>query len=364
MPLRTPTTLAFVLLGLPLAAQTDLVSPAAYTNAEAPSSNAFPFGTTTQQYRYLNVHDDLAGTARTILAFAVRRGATTSLTTTPAMSIVVDGFMSTAATTGATVSSTFDSNHGADRAQVLTNRTINFPPAGTGIIPYAFLYQLPLDTPFGFGGAGPLCWELQITSRPSGSSTFHDYVAATSTNPTMAVSRYGDGCTATGRTVAFSLTGASTVTWPSNQGQITSTASEGPASAPAVYLFGSSSTSYGGIPLPLPLPGTTGGASGTCFLNTDLLATVPGALSNTGDFTFRVDVPLFRWLRGLNVFGQAVAVDVAANALGLVSSNGINHHVVAPHGVPPGGRVYASSATIGTGTAGPNQTLVVRFTTT
>jgi hypothetical protein len=67
-------------------------------------------------------------------------------------------------------------------------------------------------------------------------------------------------------------------------------------------------------------------------------------------------------MRGLDVFGQVLAFDAQANPLGLVSSNGVDHHVVAPHGVPPGGRVYRSGSLASTGTAGPNQTLVVRFT--
>ena len=348
-------------LAASLSAQTNIVSPAAYTNAEAPSGNAFPFGSAASQFRYLNVHDDLAGTPRTILAFALRKGATTSTTITPALSVVMDGFMSTAVTTGATVVASYDANHGADKAQVLTGRTISFPPFGTGIIPYPFVYAVPLDAPFSYAGAGPLCWEVRITSRPLSGSASHDYVGGSSTNPSMAASRYGDGCLAAGHTLPFTVTGGSSVTWTTNQGQVTATTSEGPANASAFYLFGASGTSYGGIPLPFPLPGTTGGSSGTCWLNSDILLTVPGTLSGTGAVTFRVAVPLFPWFGGLNVFGQAVALDVAANSLGLVTSNGINHHIVRPHGNPPGGRVYTSSLAA-SGTAAPNQTLVVQFT--
>src|SRR5690606_35741233 len=165
-------------------------SPAAWADVEAPSGNAFPFGSTAQQFRYLNVHDDLAGTARTILGFALRRSGTTSTTVTPPISVVVDLFMSTAATTGATVDATFDNNHGADRTQVVLGKTINFPQAPTGLLPYPFLYTVPLDVPFVFGGGGPLAWEVQISSRPQAASTFHDYVSGAATNPSMVVSRF------------------------------------------------------------------------------------------------------------------------------------------------------------------------------
>jgi len=344
--------------------QRTVVSPARYADREAPSSNAFPFGSTSQNFRYLNVHDDLAGNPRTILGFALRRGATTSTTVTPAMSVTLDGFMSTAVTTGATVDATFDNNHGGDKAQVLTSRTINFPAAGTGLVPYPFLYQVPLDQPFSFGGSGPLCWEVRITARVNASSTFHDYVAGTSSNPTMAVSRYGAGCMASGASAPFALTGGSSVDWPNHAGQVTATTSAGPPRAPAVYLVGASATSYGGLPLPLLLPGTSGGASGPCYLNTDVLLSIAGALSSSGAATFRVDVPLFPFLSGVDLFGQAFAVDGAANSLGLVSSNGVDHHIVAPYTAPPGGRVYASGSLGATGTRGASQTLVVQFTTT
>jgi hypothetical protein len=340
-----------------------VVSPAAYARAEASGSNAFPFGSTAPQFRYLNVHDDLAGVPRSILAFALRRGATTATSVTPAMSIVLDGIMSTATTTGATVSGTFDSNHGPDRTVVINNRTINFPAAGTGVIPYDFVYQVPLDIPFAFGGMGALCWEVQITARPAGASTFHDYVGGAVANPALAISRFGDGCLATGRTTPFGLTGASTQTWSANTGQLTATASDGPGNAPAVYLFGTSATLFGGLPLPFPLPNTSNGNSGVCYLNCDILLSLPGTLASNGSTTFRVDIPLFSWLRGRNLFGQVLGVDLAANALGLVSSNGVNHHIVAPHGAPPGGRVYASGSLGGFGTVGANQTLVVRFAT-
>lgn len=359
----SPHLLAVFFTTSALLGQRTLVSPAEYATREAPSSNAFPFGSTVQTFRYLNLHDDLAGNPGTILALGLRRGATTTTTITPAMTVTLDGFMSTAVTTGATVDAMFDNNHGVDKAQVLTARTINFPAAATGIIPYPFLYQLPLDQPFAFGGGGPLCWEVQVSARANASSTFHDYVAGTSTNPTMAVSRFGDGCIASGQTAPFALTGASTVDWPNRTGQVNSTASLGPANAPAVYVVGSSATSYGGLPLPLILPGTSGGASGPCFLNTDVLLNVGGTLTGTGGFTFRVPVPLFPFLRGLNLFGQAFAFDVAANSLGLVSSNGINHHIVAPYSNPPGGRIYLSGSLGATGTRGANQTLVVQFTT-
>jgi hypothetical protein len=339
-----------------LAAQSTVVSPAAWANVDSPGANAFPFGSVSSQFRYLNVHDDLAGTARTILSLAVRRSGTTSTSTHPPTSAVLDAWMSTAVTTGATVSAMFDSNHGPDRAQVLTARTISFPAAPTGLLPYPFSYVVPLDVPFSFGGAGPLAWEVQITSRPIGWSSVQDAVMGSSTDPEKVVSRYGAGCIATGRTLPFSLTGASNNNWPMGSGSVNATADEGPAGAVSAFLFG-----FLPFPTSLPIPGTTGFPSGTCFLHSDTPLSLGGTLDSGGGLTFRVPVPLRPEWNGLHVYGQVVALDAGANALGVVLTNGLDHQLVAPYGAPPGGRVYQSGSLAATGTTGPSQTLVVQF---
>ena len=117
----------------------------------------------------------------------------------------------------------------------------------------------------------------------------------------------------------------------------------------------------GVFPAPLPLPGTAGGASGPCYALADVPYAVPGTLPSTGRLTFRVPVPLRPSFHGVRVYGQAVAIDAAANALGVVTSNGINHQVVAPYGAQPGGRVYRSGSLAATGTVGRGQTFVVQI---
>jgi hypothetical protein len=346
-----------------LPAQNTVVSPAAWTSVEGPSSNSFPFGSLSQQFRYLNVHDDLAGTARLFQSFALRKGATTTTTVTPPITVVLDGFMSTALTTGATVVSQFDANHGPDKAQVMTAKTISFPAAGIGLIPYPFVYQVPLDVPFGFAGNGPLCWEVRITSRPAGATVFHDAVTGTSTNPPPAVSRYGDGCIASGQTTPFGLTGGNAnVSWPSGTGTFTSTTIDGPANAAATLLVGGSATRFGGLALPYSLPGTQGTASGPCWLLTSVLADTSGTLSSTGAFTFRVTLPLLPGLHGVDLYSQAAAIDPGQNALNVVTSNGVDHQVIAPYGAQPAGRVYLSGSLGASGTTAPGQTLIVQFT--
>ena len=55
-----------------LFAQSTLVSPAYFAPLEATSSSVIPFSSSVL-YRHLQVHDDLAGTPRTIKGMSLRR---------------------------------------------------------------------------------------------------------------------------------------------------------------------------------------------------------------------------------------------------------------------------------------------------
>lgn len=344
-------------LAAAVGAQT-VVSPAAWANVESPTGNAFPFGSTATPFRYVNIHDDMAGTPRSITGFALRRSATTSTTTIAAHSVTVDGWMSTAATTGATVDATFDNNHSGDKMQVLTGTVLNFPAAGTGVVPYPFLYNIPLDSPFAFAGAGPLCWEVHVLARNPGLSNSHDYIGAAVANPSMVVSRYGDGCIATGRTTAFGATGAGSLNWTTTMmGSANTTLSNGPASAAVVLVTGFQPFVPG-----IQIPGTDSGSpSGTCYMNTDPLIFLGGVLTAAGGVTIQLPLNANPALNGLILFSQAASLDASANNLGLVTSNAVNHQVVAPYGAQPGGRAWSSGNLNATGSVGAGTVLITQF---
>jgi hypothetical protein len=349
-------------LAATVTAQT-VVSPVAWTDVESNGGNAFPFGSSSVPYRYLNVHDDMVGRPGSIQSLALRRSGTTSTTVIPAFSVVLDTFLSSASTTGATVDATFANNHGPDLTQVTTNRTVNFPATGTGLLPYPFAYVIPFDTPFAFGGGGPLAWEVQILQRISQpSALFHDSVSGPSPNPSMVASRYGTGCVATGETDAFGLTGGSANQWTLGQLAMSATTRDGPPNGAALLLVGFDPTQWAGLPLPIQLPNTASGTSGPCYLQAPGIAQLPGNLSNSGSYTFRISTAATPLLNGVLLYSQAVALDLAANPFGIISTNGVNHQIVAPYGAQPGGRVYASSGLGATGIADAGQTLVVQFT--
>src|SRR5688500_15425750 len=108
------------------------VSPSHHRTAEGLSNNIFPFGTSFP-FRYAQVHD--AVPAMPILRLSFRHNRTSSGTAYVAHSGTVDAFMSTAVTTAATMSTTFDNNHGTNKVQVITTRTYTHPASNPVNVP-------------------------------------------------------------------------------------------------------------------------------------------------------------------------------------------------------------------------------------
>lgn len=339
-----------------LVAQQYVVSPAHFANANAPSANSFPFGNATAPYRYLQVHDDLSGTPRVFKGLAWRRSGT-SITNVAAHSLTVDAFMSTAVTTGSTPSATFDNNHGTDRAQVITGKMFNWPATGATHVVAPFQFEMALDNAFAFLGTGSVAWELQISAKSGSGTSLNAYGSATgSTNPSAAVVRFGTGCTATGRTAAMTATASASMNWPTNSGTVTVTGANAPADASVLLTLGSNPTTWGSLPLPFLLPGTT-----SCYVYNDVLTTVAGTASTAGGVTFSFPIKPNAGWHGFILYSQIVAVDPPANALGLVISNTAEHNFIAPYGPSPGARVWLSGSVGPTGSIGANYLLVTRF---
>jgi hypothetical protein len=344
----------------PLHAQTTVVSPAHFTNAEGPSSNSTPFGIPTTPYRYVGIHDDLLGAPGVVLGMAVRRNANTT-TVFPAASVTLSAWVSTAATTAGAPNATFDLNHGTDKQQVINSRTYGFPQSELAFAPSPFVYVIPFEVPFPFGGAAGLCWEVQITSRTNTIAIGHDAVQGGSTNPPLGAAWFGTGCTVTGQSSAMSGVSAGSINWTTGTGTIGLNSFFGPLNAGVLMLVGTNDQSFGGVPLPFLLPGSDLAPSGPCRLYTDVLFAVGGTTSAAGISLITTPVPARTDLHGLRTFCQLLAIDAPANPTGVVLGNAINHNWVAPFAAPPVGRVSASSLAA-TGTVGANAGVIVRFT--
>jgi hypothetical protein len=91
-----------------------------------------------------------------------------------------------------------------------------------------------------------------------------------------------------------------------------------PPNAPAIMLFGSSNSSWGGLPLPANL--ATFGAPGcTIYASGDILQPVTN-YNGTAYHVLNLPPSL---VPGANFYLQGVTIDPAANALGVTVSNGL-----------------------------------------
>src|SRR5688500_5681424 len=125
--MRPLSLLAVVSLASLAAAQTPTCTPVHFTFAERNSNNAFPFCNSLLPFRYIQIDAEIGVAPRILDRLSLRReGTGISAMDYGAYSITLSFWLSRAATTPATPSPAFDSNHGFDKTQVITNRTFNF----------------------------------------------------------------------------------------------------------------------------------------------------------------------------------------------------------------------------------------------
>jgi hypothetical protein len=337
-----------------------LVSPRPFERVEGNTSSSLPFPSSSL-YRYLQVHDDVTGVPRTIRGLSFRRdGGYTSAIAEQAF--VINGWMSTAATTAGAVDTTFAANHGTDKTQVLNNKVINFRRSAFGLpMPADFEFSLVFDTPFLHAGTGGLCWEIVIPSRAATASGSFDAVSGSSANPPMVHQAFGAGCKAGGATSAMGLTTSSTTNWSTGAGQLDFQGSRAPANALALVVLGTSNQSFAGVPLPLAIPGSESNPSGVCNIHSDVILTVVALATGTGSIgPVAQPIPFTTDLAGGTVFSQVWALDPAAS-LGIVTSNAYASHWVPPYTMTPIGRLSSTSIGSLTGSRVNHNGLVTRF---
>lgn len=322
-----------------------VVSPAAFTNVYAPSANTHPIGptiVTSPSMRYMGIHDDMVGKPGVIrgLGFRLNETATSTATT-----LNLEARISTANSLAGTASTTFDNNHGPDKTTVISaNSTFNFgvftaPLPG----PAPFVFQFPFTTLFPFAGSAGIAWELIIASRTNTAAFSLD--ASSSSVFNLVGASLGTGCIASGNTSAATASSAYA------SGTLTLSGASLTASAPGALVLGTSQTSWGGIPLPFVLPGTTGYPSGTCTVYSDYLIDLPQISTSSGGLSQAFPLALGPSTLGGVLYHYGFTLDTAANGFGLVLSN--SRFTGFGNGLVPGlgCRIYAfnnSAATTGT----------------
>ncbi len=337
-----------------------ITSPAHFTGAEGPTNSNLPFGTTRTPYRYLQVHNDLSGHPMTIKALVFRRdGART--TTFGGYQFFTDLTLSTAKTSSSAPNKTFDLNHGADKTKVGSFQQVKFPGSSFGDVPAPFTYRIPLTKPFNFGGKGPLCWEARVQVRQNNFHVYFDACSSSNSNPYGWVVRTGTSCKASAFTSSLYFSGSQSMNWPKNTGTLVFNASRAPKNAVAFILIGLDKKSLGGLPLPLEIPGTTGAKSGSCFLSVAPILILPAFTTSTGSISnYQFGFPVTPSFNGASIHTQLLAPDAPANPMGVVTSNLVSFHFLAPYKTVPVGNVYLSG-TGNTGSVRANYGLVVRF---
>jgi hypothetical protein len=353
---------SFLLLAQSLCGQ--VVSPAHFTKTEANTYAYIGPGSTSTPDRILQVHDDLGTTSRSLTGVAFRRDGSLSSASYnyAAYTILCDIFVSNAATTSATTSTVFDTNHGANKTQVGAFRLAQFPATTHSGAPAPFDYKITFAQPWVFNGVGALCLDIKFTSKTNTATVYLDYQStASSTNPGAYDEARGTGCKATTYTQPVTLSGSSTPNWPANSLTLNWSGNYLPKSSLVYLCLGASDKVWTSLPLPLPLPGTGGMPSGTCTVYTDWSVQIPSLANATGGMSQNIGFPVNAFMNGLNVYSQLVALDAAANIYGGVMSNLQVHQVIAPYTTIPVSLVYSQSGLPVNGTLNKNQGYVVQF---
>ncbi|HZN39679.1 MAG TPA: hypothetical protein VFD82_12795 [Planctomycetota bacterium] len=311
-------------------------SPVHFGSSEGPDNNVFPFGYTATPFRYSQIHDDVPLMVVTGMAF--RHDYSTGVF--PGYSVTMNAWMSTAVTASSGMSTTFDNNHGVDKTQVIINRTYTLPPSDPSNLPGQFVLDYPFDVPFVCLGAPfSLCWEVQITARTNTGNIIHDSVSGfpstTTSNPQMAVGRFGVGCLSSGMGSPMAATGSQSMDWVGGTASMTTSGTSLLPNGIVLFATGADKTQYLGIPLPFTLPGTSCTVYNDMIVSTAALASPTGTASNSIPF---VPQPAYN---GLTFYTQIWGLDPTANPFGLTMSRAVSHNIVAPYTTPiPLHRVY------------------------
>ncbi|MEZ5964808.1 MAG: hypothetical protein R3F56_13265 [Planctomycetota bacterium] len=333
------------------------VSPQFFTRMEGSSWSNAGLGSSSAPSRMLQIHEDLP--ARSVAALSFRRDGQTT-TASPAFSLVCSVFMSTAATTAAQPSATFDSNHGGDKRSVAANQVVQFPASAHDGFGAPFTYRLPLPSPYQHSGSGPLCFEVQMITTSATSATYFDAASASNPNPGGLTEAVGQGCRRSASSSRASLSGSFQPNWPANSMTLAVNGNSLPLTQLATLAIGDSATQWAGLTLPFELPGTASAPSGPCSILSSMLISLPQFTTANGTATASLGYRPHRSMRGREFFMQLVVPEPAANAWGLVLTNAVRFHPQAPWTAVPIGQVAAANLGA-TGTVRANYGQIVAF---
>ena len=352
MPLRSLTPV-LLLSALPLAAQSYLVSPAAYTSTQGNSTN--PLGFSSAQARYQQIHGDLRGMPRVFTGMSLRRGATANTTATAR---TLDLTVTLADSRLRQVTPTFAANYASSPMTVLPKMSVNFPDwTVSGGSPEPWTVVVPFTVPYVYLGQIDLLWEWAVENNTGATQNYSadaysglllgDLTQATHTT-------LGVGCTATSQMNPLNFGPRAYTSAGLDAFYYKGTALNGPPNVPAAILFGLSNPN-------LTFPGLC------TTVHTDGLISFSSMTSAAGSWSMP-DL-LLRWdpaWQGLKIYAQGVCTDFGQPGLPLALTNGVETVVPGMGSAPPAQIIRIFNTTSSTATTGTvnyySYGLIVRFT--
>jgi hypothetical protein len=347
-PMRSPTVLALLAPLAVLPAQNHLYSPPEAATADANSENSRPFSGAGS--RYLQMHGDLIGPARTVMGLAMRRdGNVGALASAAARTMDLELYCFHA--TAGRPSTTFTANYATAPVPVLARRLVTLPDWTANLgSPAPWNLLLPFDAPFAYGGTQPFGWEVRIHGTTVAGNYFADGYESTGTYGRSTTR--GTGCTATGRSTPMTLTPQTFSNRATNAIQFGWWIGSAPANAPSTFLIG-------GLASDLPVPGLcTNLYVGGGFVTVDATANAAGTATMPA-----VAVAFAPAFVGAQLHGQGASVDAGQSGLPIALSQGASVTVAAIPVLHPIYRLYGGlTETTGVTDTRENYGLAVRLT--
>jgi hypothetical protein len=351
--------LSIILLSVPSVGQ--IASPRALTRVEGNTSTLDPFSSSVVPFRYLQVHDDLVGSPRTITGLAFRLD---GAATTAANSVLLTIRLAEAATGvgAATPNATFSANHGRNSVTVLNSQWSPFPAIPShdpfrDLLPRPFTHVVSFPA-WHYSGASPLVWEVEVLARQTSLTTGRlDAVSGSAANPAPLIfDCLASTCRATPGGPACQLVESTTPRW--SQGVLTLDLAlrNLAANQPGGLMFAAAT-----LASPLAVPGSDGAPSGTCRVACSPDVVFGGVVGSSGALSFQTPFPVSSSLNGARLFMQGFGHAPGMNAWGLATTEASYVCVVAPRGPAPVGNVVLRGSLGSTGTATAHSGLVTRF---
>jgi len=317
------------------AAAQDLVLPPSHAATAGTGSTNVPLGRSTPTRAQFAYDASLFNGPRTITAVDLRVDDGLSAV---GKRVELEVRMSSLGRSITQMQSAFASNRGVDESVVFARQLLDLPNAGSGAAPNGFDVPIPLDVSFPYDPAGgALVIELVVFGQAPGAYPLDTTFICASPRVD-----YGPaGCGPAGGPPLGADSVTTQLTWGGPMILRIHDAVPGTVTA---FAFGFiESGGWAGLSLPVDL--SVIGATG-CWLSIDPTITVTAAADVTGTALYATTLPSRPELVGEWVRFQGLAIDLGANALGVVTSRA---HKIQVCGWEPVARVYSAGTSSATG---------------